>query len=160
MEKLYAFIESPSYKHQANSANSFANFIKYFEASPVYGEIIDAYIAQPASAISALQKRINEISKIKGTPNYVHPYDVTLACYLYLIYKLEPTVFSKNKIEINLPPVLLWTRIVLGLVESQQPAAETFMMGDSSTVDSADMPNAYTPNANSASTNMITGRRL
>jgi hypothetical protein len=115
INQFIAYVESDEIRVMLNVVNSVNSFISAIKYKDIFVKAHDEVLSDLEVNTDVLKKRINMLLQIEADAHYLHPYDVSLACYLLLVAKSNRTqlkdIFSHIK-EKNLPN-LWWTNAIM-----------------------------------------------
>lgn len=110
LNKLFAHIEGTSFTSSAYILNTLASFTLYAENSAEYQNALESSLSHPNESSKYIYERIENLLTIDDDGTYMHPYDASIAVYLYLISKLSTVFYAKKVKDLTLPQNTWWSK--------------------------------------------------
>lgn len=115
INQFIAYVESDEVRVMLNMTNSVNSFISAIKYKDIYVNAHNEVLSNLEVNTNILKQRINTLLQVTTDVTYLHPYDVSLACYILLVAKSNRVqlkeVFSQIK-EKKLPN-LWWTNAIM-----------------------------------------------
>lgn len=133
---LFSYIESPEFMVEVYSMNTMSSLANFLDSSLPFQEAETLYLSDTEKSFASLEDRIITLLEIPQKANYLHPYDASIAAYIYLIYKAAPQKLGAllHKLEGIKTPGLWWTIQMISVLKTNLPQQHT--VSDSITLDS------------------------
>lgn len=115
INQFIAYVESDEIRVMLNMVNSVNSFISAIKYKDIFVKAHDEVLSNLEVNTNFLKQRINTLLQVETDIDYLHPYDVSLACYLLLVAKSNRAQLKEIFIQIkekNLPN-LWWTNAIM-----------------------------------------------
>jgi len=122
LDKLISEIESKDFYTNFMLFNSLDMLLKFFKSNETT-KLLEEEIIINRDRVSILEDRIKKLWKLKTDTDYLHPFDHSIATYLYVIFKthkeaVEPVLLFILKNQLK---NLWWTYIVYNFINRNRP---------------------------------------
>jgi hypothetical protein len=126
MDKFFALIEGGPFRNQVVAVNSLATLTTYVEEMAEFKSMLASYGSYPQEGAELLRERIHKLKQIRHNPKYAHPYDASIAVYLFALYRLSKESFEALVQDLQLPDNTWWSKqmfTVLGALASHETSS-------------------------------------
>jgi hypothetical protein len=152
LNKLFAHIEGASFTSSAYILNTLASFTLYAENSPEYQNALESSLSHPTESSEYIYQRIERLLGTEDDGTYMHPYDASIAAYLYLISKLSTAFYAKKVKDLSLPQNTWWSKQMHAIISNsleEKPLVNRIEIGLENTNIQHNSSNSYRSSTNS-----------
>lgn len=125
LDKLFSHIESLSFVSSAYTANTLASFTVYAESTADYKLSLNSISSKPNESSKRLFERVKRLLTVKNDIKFVHPYDASIAVYLYMLYQLDLSSFGQIVKDLRLPANTWWSKQMLAVLSKNASTIPT-----------------------------------
>lgn len=164
-QSFFAYIEGQQFKLSSYVLNSIVSFINLLESNLFFQAAVRTYQPDSIRSFREIKERIMTLMAVAYDTDVIHPYDSTIAAYLYLVYRSDPSRVNELTSLVRRGTLrnFWWTREMLNVISksaltgSYTVVSEKFFGGHSEIA--THLPEFEITSRTSGSTTTVSGVR-